>query len=830
MDSAASNPLQELAARLADVLAASWRRGQCCSVEELFADHPALLTQPQAALRVIYEEVVQRQELGQDVSLTELCQRFPQWQDELGVLLNCHLLLGLAPRSPRFPDVGETLGEFRLLAELGRGGRGRVYLAEQTHLAGRLMIVKVTPDGDQEHLKLARLQHTHIVPLYSVRDHSERGLLKLCMPCLGGATLMQLLRQLQPIPPERRTGRDLLAALRASVADPRLYWPPQGPNRRFIEQASYVQVVCWMGACLADALHYAHGQGLVHLDVKPSNVLLTADCQPMLLDFHLAREPIDAHGEAPDCIGGTPGYLSPEQQAAWRACRNQEPIPVAVDARSDTYSLGLLLREAIYGELPADLLLPPRADLSTGLRDVLARCLCPNPEQRYPSAALLAEDLRRHLTNRPLVGVRNRSLVERWRKWRRRRPYALLLPVLITFCLAASAALSILHTRQGAQHHRDASDALEQGRRQMAQRHFAEAVRTFDRGLERLGNESSEVDLWTELHRQRRRAARAHDVTTLHERVERNRYLHGDDLRSPATLRALENQCRAAWQQRDRLLDGAEEPLDADTEETLRRDLLDVAVLWADCRVRLASATETNEARRDAIRILNDAERLFGPSPVLTRQRRAFGTALPSRSDDPDPAPRTAWEHYALGRWLLGAGKLDGAAAAFDRAVDLRPQDFWPWFGKGVCAHKRQRPGEAVTAFSVCVALAPDCAACYHNRALALAARGDEAAALRDYDRALRLDPRFAAAALNRGALHLQQRRFAAAEPDFRLALTLGANPAAVHYNRALLHQAKQDPATALECLERALEQDPGHRPSRDLRTRLRKQLVPGPR
>src|SRR5207253_1787192 len=161
------------------------------------------------------EDVCQRQEMGQDVSLTELRRRFPQWGDELAVVMDCHRLL--APPGPRFPAVGEMLGEFRLLAELGRGGMGRVYLAEQACLAGRLVVLKVTPSGNQEHLKLARLQHTHIVPLYSVRDFPDRHLRKLCMPCLGGATLQQLLRQLRPLPAEKRHGSDLLEALRQSV-------------------------------------------------------------------------------------------------------------------------------------------------------------------------------------------------------------------------------------------------------------------------------------------------------------------------------------------------------------------------------------------------------------------------------------------------------------------------------------------------------------------------------------------------------------------------------------------------------------------------------------
>jgi serine/threonine protein kinase/tetratricopeptide (TPR) repeat protein len=819
-----NDPMLE-AARLADVLATNWRRGLCCRAEDVFAEHPALRGHPQAAVRLIYEEVLQRQERGQEVSLTELCSRFPQWADELGVVLDCHQVLGLANRGPIYPEVGEALGEFRLLAELGRGGMGRVYLAKQEFLAGRLTVIKLTPGLNQEHLKLARLQHTHIVSLYSVRDFPDRNLRALCLPCLGGATLGQLLRHLRSMPAAERTGRDLLEALRLAPADPRMVWEVQGPNQRFLEQASYVQAVCWIAVCLADALHYAHEQGLVHLDVKPSNVLLTADAQPMLLDFHLARGPIRLHGEGPDWLGGTHAYMSPEQRDACQACLNQRPVEVGVDGRSDVYSLGVLLREALYGEPSATDLLP-RPHLSRGLRDVLARCLHPDPEARYASAALLAEDVRRHLTHRPLAGVPNRSLAERWRKWYRRRPQALILGHLVAACLTTATAFGVLYARQDSRDRREAEEALVQGRGQVEQRHYDEAVQTFDRGLERLGRGAAGDPLHTELVRCRREAARVYDVAALHRQVEQTRYLYGDDLLSPPTLRAVEAQCRTAWEARDRLLAG--EALQAETEEQLRRDLLDAAILWVHCRARLAAAPEAEGVRRQALHVLDEAEGLFGPSPVLNRERRALGRAPRSV---PAPYPRTAWEHYTLGRSLLLEGDIAGAAEAFDRAVELQPHDFWPWYGKGVCAHRQKRPSEAVTAFTVCVVLSPDSAACYHNRGLARAAAGDTAGALRDCDRALQLDPHLAAAALHRGVLRLQEQQFPEADADFRLALTLGASGAAVCFQQALLHQAQHDPPAALGCLERALELDPQYGPARALRDRLRKQLpATGPR
>ena len=107
-------------------------------------------------------------------------------------------------------------------------------------------------------------------------------------------------------------------------------WPQsrESPTLRFIAQTSYVRAVCWIVACLADALHYAHDRGLVHMDVKPSNILLTADGQPMLLDFHLVREPIPKGTAPAEGVGGTPGYMSPVQTAVIKAIDTGEPIPL----------------------------------------------------------------------------------------------------------------------------------------------------------------------------------------------------------------------------------------------------------------------------------------------------------------------------------------------------------------------------------------------------------------------------------------------------------------------------------------------------------------------
>src|SRR5204863_10004145 len=143
-----------------------------------------------------------------------------------------------------------------------------------------------------------------------------------------------------------------------------------GPALGFLEGASRAEAACWVGACLADALQYAHDRGLLHLDLKPSNVLLAADGVPMLLDFHLARPPLAAGEAAPGWLGGTPGYMAPEQEAAVAAVRAGRPAPAPVDARADVYALGLLLGGLVRaaGRAP-----------SYGVADVLARCTAAAP-------------------------------------------------------------------------------------------------------------------------------------------------------------------------------------------------------------------------------------------------------------------------------------------------------------------------------------------------------------------------------------------------------------------------------------------------------------------
>src|SRR5262249_19106219 len=108
-----------LADRLAEEMAAAWRRGDCPPAEEVLARHPELCDHPRAAVRLIYEEFCIRQEAGQEISPDEVVRRFPRWRADLEALLDCHCLLQPRLATPTFPQVGEMLGDFLLRAELG---------------------------------------------------------------------------------------------------------------------------------------------------------------------------------------------------------------------------------------------------------------------------------------------------------------------------------------------------------------------------------------------------------------------------------------------------------------------------------------------------------------------------------------------------------------------------------------------------------------------------------------------------------------------------------------------------------------------------------------
>ncbi|MDR3622669.1 MAG: serine/threonine-protein kinase [Paludisphaera borealis] len=818
------------------VMAAAWARGEPISAAAILAEHPEL--DAESAVRLIYEEICLRRDAGEDVATIEVVNQYPQFRDELEVLLSCDRILRPLGRPAILPEVGENLGSFHLLAELGRGASGKTFLATEPSLANRLVVLKVLSDDQDEHLSLARLQHTHIIPLFSEQEFPERGLRALCMPYLGGASLARILEVLAETTPapENRRGRNFLDAVQRIQKER----PPtpisDSPYRRYLEQASYVQSVCWVAACLADALHEAHAHGLIHMDVKPSNVLIAADGQPLLLDFHLARKRVEAGERVSDRLGGTPDWMAPEQRLALTAVTAGRPAPATVDHRADLYALGLLLCDALGGSAAAKRAAGgkpwnrSRSVVSLGLEDVIQKCLEPRPSDRYCDAASVADDLRRHANDLPLRGVPNRSLAERWSKWRRRQPRGLSRNAAWAFAVAAVAIALLIGRAYYYQRLADIEADLKDGVQLQAQRRFTDAARVLDRGLQRAATTPGADRLRGDLSAERQRALRGRKADELHRLADIVRFRHYITSPVKAEAQRLVRDVQAAWEGRDFLLGRSSTPLAPEVERDVRADLLDLVLTWTDARVRLAAPDHADEARRQALEILDEAEPLCGPSLALNQQRRDLARALrqPESPGPPDPSPHSAREHCDLGRSLLRSGAFQQAAVEFQRAVELQPEDFWPNFYEGLCAYRLERFNEAVAAFRCCIALAPTTAECYYNRALAESALGRPTQAFRDYSRALDLDAKLTDAALNRGILSYESHRYDEAIADFNRALAATADTAAlgrIHYNLALAHLARGDRAEAIASADEALAH--GYNEARALRDGLNRAARP---
>ena len=425
---------------------------------------------------LIYEEFCLREEDEESPSPAEFLTRFSKFSVPLRRVLDIHQLVGIGstttgqfvgneatPQSARsFPEAGETIAGFHLVEELGRGAFARVFLARERQLADRPVALKVSRRGSREPQTLARLQHTHIVPVHSHRNDQATGLHLLCMPYFGRTTLAQVLTSCHG--QDVRSGKGLVQALDRLEPDECV---PAGPSsgRAALSHRSYEEAIAWWGARLAEALSHAHDRDVLHRDIKPSNVLVTSDGMPMLLDFNLAREPLTANRETADAdsLGGTVDYMAPEHLKALARGGPEE-----VDGRSDIYSLGVVLYEALTGRRPfetprrgcaiveallgaadARQLSAPRPrslekSIPIALDAVVRRCLEPAPNDRYQSAADLAADLHAFSNGLPLLYTREpwRSRIHGWIR-RRSRRLGMRLAVSLALLLALGMVLGV---------------------------------------------------------------------------------------------------------------------------------------------------------------------------------------------------------------------------------------------------------------------------------------------------------------------------------------------------------------------------------------------------
>jgi WD40 repeat protein/serine/threonine protein kinase len=359
----------------------------------------------------------------------------------------------LSNQSPesQWPNPIGNLSDFRIIAEIGRGGMGIVYEVEQLSL-NRRVALKILPFAalvsprqlqrfQNEARAAASLEHPHIVPVYGAG--AERGVHYIAMQLIDGRNLAQIVDRLRE--PARAAAAqnstrsvhfDQTHAERSELQDLLARRAPQDP--------AYRTAIVRIGIQAAVALEYARQRGIIHRDIKPSNLMLDQSGKLWVTDFGLARIETNPSMSQTGAVVGTLRYMSPEQILDDRS---------AVDHRSDIYSLGATLYElltltpvfadaaeaSLRSRIATDEPWAPRqlnpripADLET----IVLKAMSKDRAERYATAGEFAADLQRFLEGKPIcaraIGPVRRSL-----KWARRRPAVAALIAVSALALAA---------------------------------------------------------------------------------------------------------------------------------------------------------------------------------------------------------------------------------------------------------------------------------------------------------------------------------------------------------------------------------------------------------
>jgi serine/threonine protein kinase/Flp pilus assembly protein TadD len=431
-------------------------------------------------LEEIVAEYLGRPDGSRGQGRRELLARHPEFAAELGEFFAAADRFDGLAAPLRRAAAGSTaeagprlLGDFRLVRELGRGGMGVVYEAEQVSL-GRRVALKVLPAAatlDPRRLQRFRnearaaagLHHTHIVPVFAVG--CEQGVHFYAMQLIDGQSLAEALDRLRAAERAGAAGRpagDATAPYLPGGGGPAAAGAGTAPQAAFstaggVAGREYPRAVARLGVQAAEALEYAHQLGVVHRDVKPANLMLDGRGQLWVADFGLAQF-LQADGGltlSGDLVG-TLRYMSPEQALAQR---------VAVDHRTDVYSLGatlyelLTLRPVHGGRSRPELLrqiafdepVPPRRlnlAVPAELETVVLKALEKNPAERYQTAQELADDLRRFLEDQP-VRARRPTLGQRLGRWsRRHRALVGSAAAVLVIALVISTVSALLIARQ----------------------------------------------------------------------------------------------------------------------------------------------------------------------------------------------------------------------------------------------------------------------------------------------------------------------------------------------------------------------------------------------
>ncbi|MFC1758493.1 protein kinase [Planctomycetota bacterium] len=762
-----------------------WDQGTPLSLSDYQLRFPRILGDRDNRSDLAFEEYRMRRIAGEQVDPSEYATVYqintngwPQDSDSTVRIRSQHdptVYNGSAMSPQTLPYASERFADFDLLCELGTGAFSRAFLAEQSGLANRPVVLKITSAKNSEAQQLAKLQHTNIVPIHSV--HEKEDSYAICMPYFGPCTLNDAIlavRREKIIPKDGSFLADVVVArqleINRTLAGKRkrtTTQPSLSLKSQSFQSQSYVNACVMICRQMTEGLRHAHQQGVAHRDLKPANVLLANHGPVMLLDFNLSDDTDSGVGQS--YLGGTLPYAAPEHLQSILTGER-------LGKETDLYSVGVILHELLTGRLP----FPARTgteelairemiadrkvetisvrshnpDVSPGVDAIVQRLLAPNVTDRYQDASQVCEDLQRHLDDQPLRFAPNTSIRERVQKWARRHPRLSSTAMIGTIASVVAITLAV----SGFFQWRNARDA-----------ELAAFVRQIERALPQIRAYTSVPGVDQPLV-DRGLSIATNAVEPL-QRWSLTLENDGDEFTEVARLMAARNIGNTQVLSECLFLMANAHLLTAQNDAHARASSLDTAELLNRRAADLEIEGNQAAIARQAVHIKRLQNRNSTVLDVGIENGHGILDALS----------------------LIRERKFKEAIPLLETFRGEEPFDLSHWFLLGNCYAACERFSEADGCFTTCAIMWSESHLAFFQRGLCRLKMEQHSAAEDDFTRALERDPHLIAALINRSIARREQEEYQLARDDLDQAIKLNSPQTRIYFMRSELRKLLGD-------------------------------------